>query len=41
MMTVTAGFFSSGQSSTDSVYVGTLDSVKAEVVIKPETKSLT
>ena len=38
---VTAGFFSSGQSSTDSVYVGTLDSVKAEVVIKPETKGLT
>lgn len=38
---VTAGFFSYGQSSTDSVYVGTLDSVKAEVVIKPETKGLT
>jgi len=33
---VTAGFFCSGQSSTDSVYVGTLDSVKAKVVIKPE-----
>jgi len=33
---VTAGFFCSGQSSTDSVYTGTLDSVKAEVVIKPE-----
>ena len=33
---VTAGFFSSGQSSTDSVYVGTLDSVKAKDVIKPE-----
>lgn len=40
-MMVTAGFFSYGQSSTDSVYVGTLDSVKAEVVIKPETKGLT
>ena len=35
-MMVTAGFFSSGQSSTDSVYVGTLDSVKAEVAIKRE-----
>ncbi|HEV7782082.1 MAG TPA: hypothetical protein VGO58_12500 [Chitinophagaceae bacterium] len=41
LMMVTAGFFSSGQSSTDSVYVGTLDSVKAEVVIGPETKGLT
>ena len=38
---VTAGFFSSGQSSTDSVYTGTLDSVKAEVVIDRETKGLT
>ena len=35
-MMVTAGFFCSGQSSTDSVYTGSLDSVKAEVVIKPE-----
>ena len=35
-MMVTAGFFSSGQSSTDSVYTGTLDSVKAEVVIDRE-----
>ena len=33
---VTAGFFCSGQSSTDSVYVGTSDSVKAKVVIEPE-----
>ena len=33
---MTAGFFSSGQSSTDSVYVGSLDSVKAEVVIERE-----
>src|SRR4026208_1082919 len=36
LMMVTAGFFCSGQSSTDSVYVGTSDSVKAKVVIKPE-----
>ena len=35
-MLVTTGFFCSGQSSTDSVYVGTVDSVKAKVVIKPE-----
>jgi hypothetical protein len=41
LMMVTTGFFCSGQSSTDSVYVGTLDSVKAEVVIEPETKGLT
>ena len=41
LMLVTTGFFCSGQSSTDSVYVGTVDSVKAEVVIKPETKGLT
>ena len=33
---VTAGFFCSGQSSTDSVYTGTSDSVKAEVVIDRE-----
>ena len=38
---VTAGFFSSGQSRTDSVYVGNLDSVKAKVVIERETKGLT
>lgn len=38
---VTTGFFSFGQSSTDSVYTGTLDSVKAEVVIDRETKGLT
>ena len=38
---VATGFFSSGQSSTDSVYTGTLDSVKAEVVIHRETKGLT
>ena len=39
-MLVTIGFFCYGQSSTDSVYVG-MDSVKAEVVIEPETKGLT
>ena len=33
---VTTGFFCFGQSSTDSVYTGTSDSVKAKVVIKPE-----
>ena len=36
LMMVTAGFFCSGQSSEDSVYTGTADSVKAKVVIKPE-----
>ena len=36
LMMVATGFFCSGQSSTDSVYTGTLDSVKAEVVIKSE-----
>ena len=34
---VTAGFFSSGQSSTDSVYVGTLDSTKNVQSQKPLT----
>ena len=36
---VTTGFFCFGQTSkstSDSVYTGTLDSVKAKVVIKPE-----
>ena len=33
---VTAGFFSSGQSSTDSVYIGTVDSVKAIDVVPRE-----
>ncbi len=37
---VTAGFFSSGQSSKDSVYVG-MDSVKAKVVIKGEDRDST
>lgn len=32
-MLVTTGFFCFGQSGTDSGFVGTLDSVKAEVVI--------
>jgi len=36
LMMVTTGFFCFGQSSTDSVYTGTLDSVKAKVVIEPE-----
>ena len=35
-MMVTTGLFCFGQSSTDSVYVGTSDSIKAKVVIKPE-----
>ena len=36
LMLVTTGFFCSGQSSTDSVYVGAVDSVKAKVVIERE-----
>jgi len=36
LMMVTTGFFCYGQSSTDSVYTGTLDSVKAKVVIPRE-----
>ena len=36
LMMVTTGFFCSGQSSTDSVYTGTVDSVKAKVVIPRE-----
>ena len=36
LMMVTAGFFSSGQSSTDSVYTGTMDSVKAINVVPRE-----
>ena len=40
-MLVTTGFFCSGQSSTDSVYVGTADSVKAKVVIKGEDRDST
>src|SRR6186713_769132 len=36
LMMVTTGLFCAAQSSTDSVYVGTSDSVKAKVVIKPE-----
>ena len=35
-MLVTTGFFSSGQSSTDSAYVGTVDSVKAKAVVPRE-----
>jgi hypothetical protein len=40
LMLVTTGFFCSGQSSTDSVYVG-LDSVKAKVIIKGEDRDST
>ena len=36
LMMVTTGFFCFGQSSTDSAYVGSLDSVKAKVVIPRE-----
>ena len=36
LIMVTTGFFCFGQSSTDSVYVGTVDSVKAKVVIPRE-----
>ena len=36
LMMVTTALFCAAQSSTDSVYVGTVDSVKAKVVIKPE-----
>jgi hypothetical protein len=41
LIMVTAGFFSSGQSSTDSVYTGTLNSVKAKDDIKPVPKAPT
>ena len=36
LMLVTTGFFCFGQSSTDSAYVGTVDSVKAKVVVPRE-----
>ena len=36
LMMVATGFFCSGQSSTDSVYVGTVDSVKAIDVVPRE-----
>jgi hypothetical protein len=38
---VTTGLFCFGQSSTDSVYIGTLDSVKAKVVIRGEDRDST
>jgi hypothetical protein len=41
LIMVTTGFFCSGQSSTDSVYVGTVDSVKAKVVIRGEDRDST
>jgi hypothetical protein len=41
LMLVTTGFFCFGQSSTDSVYTGPLDSVKAKVAIKGEDRDPT
>jgi hypothetical protein len=41
LMMVATGFFCSGQSSTDSVFTGTLDSVKAKVVIRGEDRDST
>ena len=41
LMLVTTGFFCSGQSSTDSVYTGRVDSVKAIDVVPRETNGLT
>jgi hypothetical protein len=41
LMLVTTGLFCSGQSSTDSVYAGTADSVKAKVIIKGEDRDST
>jgi hypothetical protein len=41
LIMVTTGLFCFGQSSTDSVYVGTADSVKAKVVIKGEDRDST
>ena len=38
---VASGFFCSGQSSTDSAYAGTVDSVKAIDVVPRETNGLT
>jgi hypothetical protein len=41
LMMVPSGLFCAAQSSTDSVYVGTVDSVKAKVVIKGEDRDST
>jgi len=41
LITVTTGLFCFGQSSTDSVYTGTSDSVKAKVVIRSEDRDST
>jgi hypothetical protein len=41
LIMVTTGLFCFAQSSTDSVYVGTSDSVKAKVVIKGEDRDST
>ena len=40
-MTMTTGFFCAAQSSTDSVYVGPSDSVRAKVVIRGEDRDST
>ena len=40
-MLVATGFFCSVQSRTDTVYTGTVDSVKAKVVIKGEDRDST
>ena len=40
-MMVTTGLFCAAQSSTDSGYVGTVDSVRAKVVIKGEDRDST
>ena len=40
-MLVTTGLFCFGQSCTDSVYIGTSDSVKAKVVVKGEDRDST
>ena len=41
LMMLAAGFFCSAQSSTDSVYTGTMDSVKTTDVVPRETNGLT
>jgi hypothetical protein len=41
LMLITTAFFCFGQSNTDSVYAGTMDSVKTSAVIKAEDKDST
>ena len=41
LIMVTTGLFCFGQSCTDSVYIGTSDSVKAKVVVKGEDRDST